>query len=300
MIPSVIIEPQPRWVSFTPYWRNDRILNREFAVPIINDKLNDFLYQKIRNIVITYWAGWADYKEIGDFIARHPESSIFRMLNEYNVQSLSSYLLKVVDESKTTLIANFPRTKKRVKDYLYMNLNTLIYEERTIEPAPKKYDLIYYGMFRPNRAEYFKRYLNDGAYVSTSPKNILLFKQIGIRPRFIGTFLWGRRSLIENFYFSLYIEDIYTHTHYNFPANRFYEALMFNVVLLVDENCRNTFETAGYPVDDYYVSDERSLKKKIIELKKTYREHLRRQQTWREKAKEERKDVIDRLRPIFT
>ena len=300
MIPAVIIEPQPRWVSFTPYWRNDRILKKEFGVPILKD-YSEFYHEKIRNLIITYWSGWADYLEIGEFIKRHREAQIFRMLNEYGVQSLSSHIMKLIDETQVTLIANFPRTKKKAKEYINLNLNTLIYEEEIHHtPTPKKYDLIYYGMFRPNRADYFKKYLDGETFVSTSPKNILLFKQIGVRPRFIDTFLWGSRSILDSFRFSLYIEDIYTHTHYNYPANRFYEALMYNTVLLFDSNCANTFKTAGYPVEDYFVSNLPELKKKMEEIKKDYPAHLKIQAKWRKRSGEERREVLDRLRPIFT
>lgn len=301
MIPSVIIEPQVRWESFTPYWRNDRILSREFGVKIINGRFDDYRFEKIRNIVITYWARWADFKTVGRFLVAHREAQLYRMLNEYGNTALSGDVVKLIDENEMIFIANFPRTKTKGKAWWHINLNTILFEESIIKktPPPKKYDVIYYGMFRPDRAIYFRRYFDERIHVSTSSKNVILFKNIGVRPTFIESFLWGASSTIENFRFSLYIEDVYTHSHYNFPANRFYEALMFNVVVLIDANARKTFDTAGYPTDDYIVEDADSLHRKIREMKKNYGEHLKRQAKWRERARDERADVMARLRPVF-
>jgi hypothetical protein len=302
MIPAVIIEPQTRFESFTPYWRNDRILSREFGVKIINGRFDDYRFEEIRNIVITYWARWADWREVGRFLVAHRESQLFRMLNEYGNTALSCDVVKLIDENEMIFIANFPRTKTKGKDWWHINVNTILFEESIIKTSPivKKYDVIYYGMFRPDRAIYFRKYFDDRIYVSTSPKNVLLFKNLGVRPRFVSSFLWGPSSTIENFRFSLYIEDVYTHAHYNFPANRFYEALMYRVVVLIDASARKTFDIAGYPVDDYIVEDADSLHRKVAEISKRYDFHLQRQSEWRKRARDERAEVMARLRPVFT
>jgi hypothetical protein len=300
-LPAVIIELQRRYKSFTPYWRNDRILRSLFDVPIINGRWRDYAFQDIRNIVLTYSAGWADFRQIVSFLTHHPDSQIIRFLNEYDNQKLNSSVAHIVDDAKCVFIANFPATQKFFKEYHHWNINTLIFEKEKIKRAipEKKYNVLYYGMFRKNRLIYFKKYLDERIHVSTSRKNILLFKQAGVRPQFIKHFYWGKSSILELFRYSLYIEDIYTHSHYNFPANRFYEALMFQTVLLVDENCKNTFDKAGISVEDYIVSDGDSVRKRTKELNRHYEHHLKNQAKWRIQAEAERHEVIEKLRRFF-
>jgi len=225
------------------------------------------------------------------------------MINEYNCMGINNDIRKLFIEMKKnlTIIANFPQiSKKNIKKHLQVNLNTLIFRpERAPPTRTKSQNVIYYGMFRKDRETYFLRYFDDRMIVSTSLKNILLFKQIGIRAQFARPFMWGKHSTLEIFRYSLYIEDVFTHTHYNYPANRFYEALMFNVLQLFDKNCAKTFERAGYDVADYIVEDADSMHRKIKTLNRHYSDHLSRQRVWKRRASVERKETIAQLRPIF-
>jgi len=154
-------------------------------------------------------------------------------------------------------------------------------------------------MFRKDRTIYFTRYFDENIIVSTSQKNILLFKQLGMNPLFAKQFYWGKTSALERFKFSLYLEDVYSHQHYTYPANRFYEALMFGVVQLFDRNCQRTFKIAGYDISDYLVKGRTSLHRKMEEIEKDYQAHHKIQMQWKAKAKEERAEAIEQLRPIF-
>lgn len=302
MIKTVIVEPQKRYKSFTPYWRNDLVLNRELGIPIVNGRFDLYKGEKIANIIISYASFWADYEEIGQFLKDHPESTVYRILNEYNNCGLNGDLLKIVPNSAQIWIANFTPKRKDIKASIALNLNTLILEDRVIQvrrSQEKRYQIIYYGMYRAGRETYFRRYFDENMMVSTSEKNVLLFKTINPRMKFMKPFYWGENSTLELFQYSLYIEDEYTHANYNFPANRFYEALIYGTVLLIDRNCKNTFDTAGYDVSDYYIDDKRSLKAKMKSIDGSYGYHLKRQRGWLKKAKDERVSVLSRLKEIF-
>jgi len=299
MIPSVIVEPKKRYKSFTPYWRNDRILFDEFGTSVINGRFDSYRNEKIRNIALSYASFWADWRAIAKFLTEHPESQIYQLFNEYNLQ-LNSGVRKVIDQDKLIIVANFPQMTKRCKEHIQVNLNTLIFDpESALVGQKKTQQIIYYGMFRKDRTIYFTRYFDENIIVSTSQKNILLFKQLGVNPLFAKQFYWGKTSILERFKFSLYLEDPHTHTHYNYPANRFYEALMFGVVQLFDRNCQRTFEIAGYDISDYLVKGRTSLHRKMEEIEKDYQAHRKIQMQWKVKAKEERAEAIEQLRPIF-
>jgi hypothetical protein len=299
-VPSVIVEPEKRYKSFTPYWRNDNALVKEFGTRVINGWFDTYKNEKIRNIIISYASFWSDWQSIAKFITEHPESQIYRLLNEYGVFPLNSGIAKVVDQNKIIIVANFPQMTERCLNHIQINLNTLIFDPEIAPKGEEKvYRAIYYGMYRKDRAVYFTRYFDENIVVSTSRKNILLFKQLGVTPIFAKQFYWGRSSALERFRFSLYLEDEYTHTHYNFPANRFYEGLMFGVVQLFDVNCQETFRIAGYDIKDYLVKDSASLRSRMDSIEKDYQWHVWNQAKWKERATTERAIAIEKLRPIF-
>lgn len=147
----------------------------------------------------------------------------------------------------------------------YINWNRMTWKhntkwERTVlQPAPIR-GLGYYGAYRPDREKYFKKYLADAPYtvnVSTFPRNKLKFRDLDPKIHVFDNF--KSRSQIGAFQAVLYIEDEFTHTHYNSPANRFYECLSNYVPIIFDWNCIGTFEKSGYDITPYAVKDQFSL-----------------------------------------
>lgn len=302
MIKAVIVEPHRRYKSFTPYWRNDKILTKEFGIPVVSGKMDNYRDDKIGKILLTYMAYWSEYKEISNFIRQHPEAEIYQISNDYDVFRLNSTIRKTIKEmgKEIHMIASFPQIGIKRKDWISVNLNTLIYDPLIQRGShERKYDIIYFGMFRKDRTKYFKEYFDMDMIVSTSTRNILFFKQLGIETRYMHPFYWGQHSALELFNFSLYLEDEYSHRVYTYPANRFYEALMFGVVQLFDVNCKKTFELANYDISDYIVSDRLSLKRKMKEIKREYDLHLKKQGNWKRKASAERIKTISQLKEIL-
>lgn len=305
MVKAVIIEPKQQYKSFCPYFRNDRYLSELFKIPIINGEFQKYWNLAIERIILSYAAYWSDFKKIAAFIKRHPESRYFWITNEYNLALNSAVATSLSEVKNFTIIANFVKpnsSDKKYRNFQQLNLNTLVFKAERAPPIEnKKYNTIYYGMYRPDRESYFQRYFDDNEIiVSTSPKNLIHFKKAGVKARFIKPFYWSvKGSLLSLFKYSLYLEDVFTHTHYNYPANRFYEGITFGAVQLFDINCLNTFKKAGYDISNYIVKDSESLKKKTSEIDKDYEAHLKTQLQWRKKAAVEKRHALIKLKKIL-
>jgi hypothetical protein len=173
-----------------------------------------------------------------------------------------------------TMIANFHREgelrcMKYINDWTYVNINTLLYNEvdrdwRNEEVpitlfAPennyglKQYGLFYWGQYRKDRIEGFQRYVDKRFFFSTSRKNMPKFKR-----HFDANFV--NRVEAERFVefkYTLYVEDVHTHKHFNNLANRYYEALMYDIIMFFDSHCMDTLkiatEQAGYQWHDIFI-----------------------------------------------
>lgn len=303
MIKAVIVEPEPRHKSFTPYWRNDKILQEKFEVPIVNGKFREFWNEKIEKIFLSYAAHWADVKEICAFLDRHSESSLYWITNDY-LLNLNNDVAKILRKRGVVTVCSYPAPKRSRRGWMTwrtLNINALIYKGlRPLGIAERPYSIVYYGMYRKDREIYFERYFYRDLVVSTSPRNVSLFKALGVKAHFGTPFYWhAKGSLLQRCLFSLYLEDAFSHSHYTYPANRFYEALGSGVVQLFDRNCLNTFETAGYDISEYLVSDRKSLKQAIKEIGSNYDDHLTRQLRWRRKASAERRGTLQEFKEIL-
>ena len=119
------------------------------------------------------------------------------------------------------------------------------------------------------------------------------FKNIGCSPKFIDKLKWGKKDTLGLFKYSLYIEDEYTHTHYNHLANRFYEGLSNDTVVLFDRDCINTLKKSE--IDNYedFIIDSSNIKAR------NYEEDLRKQQKWKEIIKKEKNKMIEELIQII-
>lgn len=157
------------------------------------------------------------------------------------------------------MISNFEEwgVKKAHKHdkYLMTNLNTLIAKPRN-PVCDKTYDTIFYGTHRKWRVKYYQKYLINDMILSTSPKNVKKYLLDGCDCLLTDKLSWklGDETL-NQFKASLYIEDTINHKLYNHLANRFYEALFCNCMVLFDKSCINTIKRSGYTIDDAFVID---------------------------------------------
>lgn len=195
--------------------------------------------------------------------------------------------------------------KKQHLNIYELNLNLLI-AKKPNQLINKKYDCIYYGRWREDRADYFKKYIQDGIYLSTSTKNMKKFKHEGCNPKYLDTISWeDKKETLNLFKYSLYIEDKYTHKVFNNLANRWYEAGFCNNVMFFDVNCWNTIRKSEISIyeneiKNYIVTDKFDLQEKINECNLDFEKHLAIQKGWRTGEMLLRDNMINELKNIIT
>ena len=201
------------------------------------------------------------------------------------------------------VIANHVESGTAVKDYEKfhtINLNLLLFKGVN-KLTDKKYDLIYWGSYRPNREKYFREYFDADMMLSTSQKNLKKFRDIGCKATGINKLSWDRHQETLNlFKYTLYIEDEKTHNHYSHLANRFYEALQCNVLTFFDSNTAKTTAQAGLSIPDFFfVEGSQDLKNKIKIADKDFLKLLSEQHKWVDQEIVKRKQMMQQLNEVF-
>jgi hypothetical protein len=139
----------------------------------------------------------------------------------------------------------------------YVNWNLLTYNPQPRVERVNK-GLVYWGAFRVDRVEQFKRYLATDRYpvtISTSLRAAKKFQELCPNAEVYGPAkdLYGFVGSYES---TIYIEDEDSNTMYCSPANRFYEAVSYNLPLFVDRDAVNTLKTAGFKPELVVDSDK--------------------------------------------
>ena len=277
----------------TVHTRMAYILSQFFDCDFVLSWEHSFKQERIKDktydvVIFVYASGYCELPFMLKFFAEHnKDAKYFFVLNEYDLTE--NPVLRELGKQygiKYSVMSNyysedddiFRSCKQRINDIHVMNLNTLIYEGVVKDDRTKgffseyknenKIPILYYGTFRPDRIIYFKKYFDGAFHVSTSSKNTEKYTQAGINCKFVPPLKWsGHEQRLFDVKSSLYIEDVFTHTNYNYLANRFYEGLMYNVPIFFDKSCMNTIEKSGYPVDDYFIVDsKKELMKKVAEI----------------------------------
>ena len=243
-----------------------------------------------------------------EWISKSPNAKLFYITNEYNLgEPLVLWSTVKKTGRKYDVIANHEASiskvvGKYVENWNILNLNSLITEpkSKSVEyefftyPRDK---CVYYGSFRKNRAKYFSKYFNSDIVISTHAKNKERFGEIGISGPFVDRIDWAGEGL-SFFRTSLYIEDEKTHKNYNFLANRFYEAINYDVFPLFDKSCLNTIKLSGYEIPDYAMVDKVGDVDYIT--KKLPWSAINYICDWRTKALAEKNDVLTQISKLVT
>jgi len=248
--------------------RNSRILAKALGATLVAsfDGADEIAAQKSWDaIVCVHASGYSDidYAVIRD----NPQARLFFITNEYNLGEPQLIWMALKEGRPYSVIANHPAeaskiVKKYVSDWHIVNLNCLIYatmeqpDDAPLFGAMPRDGRLYYGSYRDNRKPYFAKYFNPRLIVSTSLDNQVKFGnaigQTGCK--YINKLHWNPANLFS-FTHSLYIEDVKTHTNYNFLANRFYEAISCGVTPAFDVSCRSTIQKSGYPISNNFIID---------------------------------------------
>lgn len=186
------------------------------------------------------------------FLNNNKEAKLFWMVGEYEQSTFSPLFYS---KRRFNVLKNFEHDikNKKVDNQYFINLNALIAELPSAS-IQRKYGGLYYGRWRNGRAIYFSRYLKQDSFLSTSPKNMKIFAGNGCTPIYAKALSWNhKKETLKLFSSSLYIEDVFTHTHYNCPANRFYESLKCSVPILIQPESINTFDIYGLKIPEWRV-----------------------------------------------
>lgn len=272
-------------------YRNAEILAKELGADLLmykDDRLQDKQYDVI---ILPYFNRYTDYVTLRKLVNKNQKR--FLMRSEY--EGVNAIFKEFNPYSE---ICNFQGGQN------FLNTNLLISREPN-QLTQKKYDCIYYSRHRADRMKYCKEYLQSDIYLSTHPKNHKHFYHAKCRPKLIKHIDWTKgKETLNLFRYSLYIEDVYTHSVFNNLANRWYEAGFCNNVVFFDVNCWNTIrksEIAYFEeqIKDYIVSSHAELMEKIAYCNQDFERHLAIQKGWRMAEMQHRRDIINKLKEII-
>jgi len=270
-------------------YRNAEILAKELNCDILMNKGDKLHHKKYDVIIMTYFNRYTDYVNLKKLIQK--DQNRFLIRSEY--ENISATAIKPYTD-----ICNFEGGQN------FLNTNLLIAREPN-QLTQKKYDCIYYSRYRADRMKYCKEYLQGEIYLSTHPKNHKYFYHAGCRPKLIKHIDWTNgMETLNQFRYSLYIEDVYTHSVFNNLANRWYEAGFCNNVVFFDVNCWNTIRKSeiGYfeeQIKDYIVSSHAELMEKIKYCNIDFNLHLKIQKNWRVNENKLRDEMVEQIKKII-
>lgn len=239
-----------------------RYMSIFFGCPFIHNRQTAIIHKDKYDILFVKFGilRFCDYREELFYLYKNAKRIIaieedYTMGPDYRLTQLNPSL---------EIWTNIPDRLKEIQG-VYINWNRMTWRhnphwktEKRKTPSIK--GLGYFGSYRPGREKYFKRYFTDNIYsvtVSTFPHNRLKFFNLNPRINIVAPF--KDRRQIAAFQTVLYIEDEFSHKHYNSPANRFYECLSNFVPIIFDLSCCSTFQKAGYDISHYVVQDSLSM-----------------------------------------
>lgn len=270
-------------------------LGHKCDILFISDKCDNY-GSNYDLIVVSYATFYPIYDNMEELLDRNEQARLGWITNEYDLNP-NGMFFKRFKKQGAFMLTNFDNgavTFSCFKNYHSVNLNLFLYKE--FPDIKKTHDFIYYGTFRKDRQNYFKKYLTSDVYLSTSTKNFKKYKHIGCEAKFIKKINW-KNPVIRKFKYSLYFEDVFTHDNFNNLANRFYESLGAGCVILFDKGCINTLEKAG--IKDY---KEFIISNKADMLKfknKNFTKLLKKQEKWKLVINRQKKALIKEVEKIF-
>jgi hypothetical protein len=274
-------------------YRNAAILANDLEADILMSKTDKLKHSDYDVIILTYSNRYTDFETLKTLIKKDGNQIRVGIKSEYEEVGYNRpYFMPYIE------IGNFEGCQN------FLNTNLLISRQPN-QLTPKKYDCIYYSRHRADRMIYCKEYLQGDIYLSTHPKNHKHFYHAGCRPKLIKHIDWTEgKETLNQFRYSLYIEDKYTHNVFNNLANRWYEAGFCNNVIFFDVNCWNTIKKSEIAyfedqIKDYIVSGHSELMDKIQYCNEDFERHLAIQKGWRLQEPILRQKMIDDLKKII-
>lgn len=280
-------------------------------------------------IVCVYASPYMKYNAYLEILDKNPNAKIFWFMNDHDVEDnilLRKWVLKY--SKQYHMICNNPRSgyrhwvlKKKmnektlndwIDEWYTVNLNTMIFDEQVYKETfdfKQRDEILYYGTYRKNRIKDMKEYNNVSYRLSSNKRNHLKYQNAGIQAKFIEKLVWDGSKCdlfepvgmrLKDFMLSIYFEDEHTHDNYAFMANRFYECLMNNTLLVYDYRCQKTIDQSGYNIHPKQViKNPDELQVLYLELKANnslYQEMLEVQQSNVDIVLKEKQTVLETIK----
>jgi len=290
--------------SSTVAYRNMLILAKELCADLfVSSKQLVKASGDYDAIICGFGSTSTERTESVKFLQRNEQANLFWLVGEYE-QSTFAPLFYAGRQYHVLRNYDHPMKNKQAHAQTFVNLNALLAGPAPDNDAARQYGAVYYGRWREDRSEYFARYLQGEVMLSTSPKNMKVFAGNKCNPKYARALSWANgRETLRLFSASLYIEDRFTHTHYNCPANRFYEAIKCGVTIVAQQEAKATFDRYGIELDQWrYVSDAHQLHdigKRLMNDDSFRRNSLATQREWGLSAVAEKSDVIATLKRVI-
>jgi hypothetical protein len=273
--------------------RNSLILTQALGADLIEGqyKLDEILQNEYDVIICCYASPYAPNIPYREILHKNPKARLIWLVNDHDLEDNQLLRYAIIELGRTyDMICNNPRNgyrhwilgkkiknkagevtgklNKYIINWLTTNLNSLIMDRSCVFDDNEKRDgIIYYGTFRKHRADHFVHHLTKGVTCSSSKKHWKKFQALECDCDYREKVSWEKtKEDLRKYKYSLYIEDEHTHENFAFLANRYYEALMCNVVVLFDHHCSQTIEKSDYIIPEEFVIPEYS---NIAEYSKT-------------------------------
>ncbi len=197
-----------------------------------------------------------EINESTTFLTKNKNATLFLLVSDYEQTTFAPLFYS---KRKFHIIKSFchEMKNKMAQEQFFININALLsggYNKNNKAVS----NIIYYGRWRDGRANYFKEYLQGGVFLSTSVKNKKKFSANGCDPLFLPALSWvDKNEQLKNFKASIYLEDVFTHSNYCCPANRYYEAIKCGVHQLFHDKTLNTFDKYGIEIPSELIFSSR-------------------------------------------
>lgn len=284
-------------------------------------------------IICAYGSPYMRYNKYLEILDNNPNAKIYWLVNDHDVEDNILLRKWVIKHNKSySMICNNPRegyrgwilrkrvNEKTLNDWINewhtFNLNSIIFDENIYQETlnyKDRQNIIYYGTFRKHRIKDMLDYSNISLYLSSSKKNHEKFINSGIDAKYIEKIIWDEAKpdmfemvglRLKDFMLSLYLEDEHTHDNYAFMANRFYEGVMNNTLMVYDHRCQNTIEKSGFAIHPMQLVKDGKDVIRLFDLlnndSKLYQELLSVQQSNVHKILQEKENTLNQIKSILT
>lgn len=265
------------------------------------DTIDKYINEKFDVIIKSYSTFYENYQAEIDLCTNNKDNAIFYFItNEYTIQQSNVMNRTYKNGCNWNIIANFEINKitgKHWKNKYSVNLNALFYQSK--EKQEKKYNVCYYGTYRKDRKKSFQKYFVSKDFIlSTSPKSVKKFVKDNCIFTPCKRFVWGKtKDTLGLFKYTLYIEDEWIHSNFHNLADRFYEALSNETIILFDKSCKHTLEHSELKNVDYSMFLINSYDEI---LNRDYQKDLKIQKEWIKTVEQEKQKAFKRLEEIIT